>query len=186
MYLHTSEEVGKVLEAFDFLWDSERAPSAESSAESSAEASQAGSRRRRRTWEEEDDLKISFMVSTYGFRWRIIARELGTTDDAVRNRWKRILEIREAATLPPRPPRPIPTRERRRGWTKEEDAALRLALETDTLDELHLPGRDRSTWRNRIFRAGMTALYDKTTRRRGMGRPSKRVRAERGENPTRV
>lgn len=47
----------------------------------------------RKDWSEEEDQAIIASVKVHGQKWRLVAADLpGRSDDAVRNRWKRIRE----------------------------------------------------------------------------------------------
>ena len=78
--------------------------------------------RERRDWSDDEDARLSLLVEAHGCKWRLIASTLGDrSDDAVRNRYKRMHD--NVAGKPNKTPcvRTIPCDTARVAWTKEED-----------------------------------------------------------------
>ena len=110
---------------------------------------------------DEIDDRIRELVKQHGKRWRTIANHLGNliTDDAVRNRYTRLVGIS---------PKPCNSSRRkqcecRRHWTDEEDERLARAVEThgtkwDTICEIEFPDKTRQAIRNRAHRMGVKLL----------------------------
>jgi len=86
---------------------------------------------RRRNWTQESDDKIKARVTTHGTNWRALARymggrALGYSDDAVRNRYMRIMGI---TTTKGRYVRATPKRGPK--WSHEEDQTITHLYDSD-------------------------------------------------------
>eukprot|EP00908_Phaeocystis_cordata_P009605 Transcript_20399.p1 GENE.Transcript_20399~~Transcript_20399.p1 ORF type:complete len:276 (-),score=98.00 Transcript_20399:335-1162(-) len=90
------------------------------------QSSGAGSAADRKDWTDAEDEEILRGVAEYGQKWRAIATRLpGRSDDAVRNRWKRLVRAQGGPDMfatsgegggNKRPPR--------QAWTEEEDQII--------------------------------------------------------------
>ena len=101
-------------------------------------------------------------VAELGQKWRTIAGRLpGRSDDAVRNRWKRLAKARpnpndpEGAFLSAEPREPI-RRPPRAAWSLEEDQTIvemveRLGFKWGKIEQV-LEGRTSHAIRNRFYR----------------------------------
>ena len=76
----------------------------------------------RKGWSSEEDAIILARVTHFGCRWRRIAAELtGRSDDAVRNRWKRLRD-----GFPDNPPAPVQKSHRRAAVLGETQSAVQF------------------------------------------------------------
>ena len=106
-------------------------------------------------------------VAELGQKWRAIAGRLpGRSDDAVRNRWKRLAKARpspndpEGAFLSAKPREPI-RRPPRAAWSLEEDQTIvemveRLGFKWGKIEQV-LEGRTSHAIRNRFYRTATAA-----------------------------
>lgn len=118
--------------------------------------------RTRIPWSKEDDKKLIELVEKEGMHWRRFTSVFDASDDAIRNRWKRITQPpppESGNTCPPRASASSSQSRPRVMWTKKEDAQLEFAVRTNRMKELHLPKHPRCSWRNRIHRLGLDDLY---------------------------
>ena len=110
-------------------------------------------------WSDTDDARLLSLVAEHGRQWRRFTTVFHVSDDAIRNRWKRLTGSEDDEDgVRPSSSQQVP----RIPWTEREDAVLREAMENHRYYELResdLPRHPRSSWRNRIHRLGLTFLY---------------------------
>ena len=132
----------------------------------------------RKEWSAEEDATILAAVEEHGQKWRIIATKLpGRSDDAVRNRWKRLSaekeqvaaavadalgipgddkEAKAAAAREAKEARAAKPKPERLAWSKAEDAEIvrcvtEYGLKWGRISQ-NLPGRTAHAIRNRFHR----------------------------------
>ena len=152
-----------------------------STASSASDSSKAGSRNTlgRKEWSAEEDAIIMAEVEKNGQKWRVIAAQLpGRSDDAVRNRWKRlsaeaasqasavadalgiplpsVVEGGEGGSGEAAAPKAPKVKAERLAWTKAEDAEIIRCVQSYGLKwgriSQNLPGRTAHAIRNRFHR----------------------------------
>eukprot|EP00316_Scyphosphaera_apsteinii_P012446 CAMPEP_0119346580 /NCGR_PEP_ID=MMETSP1333-20130426/108075_1 /TAXON_ID=418940 /ORGANISM="Scyphosphaera apsteinii, Strain RCC1455" /LENGTH=425 /DNA_ID=CAMNT_0007359083 /DNA_START=109 /DNA_END=1386 /DNA_ORIENTATION=+ len=129
--------------------------------------------RNRKYWSADEDAFILAQVAQMGQKWRVIAEGLpGRSDDAVRNRWKRLAADRPATAQPDADATDMPGmsacseihgsmgtnggKPARQTWSPEEDAAIvhsvrYFGFKWVQMSE-HFPGRTAQAIRNRFYR----------------------------------
>ena len=167
--LTTTEEVMAVIAAVDESDDTNASPFA---AIVHSEPSEAVStkKKRKRFWTDEEDELLLRLVEKEGMHWRrFLPLFPNTSDDAIRNRWKRLTDAEsEQKPREPRPPNQVPVRVT---WTLDEDTILTQAVLTNTLDSVILARHPRSSWRNRIHRLGLDEAYRECHKRHRSSTP---------------
>ena len=159
--LTTTEQVMAVIDSLDHS-DYNCASSAPLSPVLHAEPSEAvvlHKKKRKRYWTDEEDELLLRLVEKEGMHWRrFLPLFPDTSDDAIRNRWKRLTTEGDTEQKPrePRPPNQVPVRV---AWTVEEDTILTQAVLSNTLNSVLLARHPRSSWRNRIHRLGLDEAY---------------------------
>lgn len=116
-------------------------------------------KKRKRYWTDEEDELLLRLVEKEGMHWRrFLPLFPDTSDDAIRNRWKRLTTEGDTEQKPrePRPPNQVPVRV---SWTVQEDTILTQAVLSKSLDSVILARHPRSSWRNRIHRLGLDEAY---------------------------
>lgn len=138
----------------------------------------AGKDANRKEWAAWEDEAIRTGVLQMGSRWRVIAAALpGRSDDAVRNRWSRLLHGSSGTRGPaaPRARREERPAEMRQSWTEEEDAIITSSVEEcghrwNRIAE-RLPRRTEHAIRNRWHRLRMKSVEGATGGAEGLPLP---------------
>jgi hypothetical protein len=105
------------------------------------------------------DNTIQTLVDKYGKKWRLISNELGNviSDDAIRNRYMRLLGVAPKHTIS-NSMRP------RKYWSEVEDEKLALAVQRHgmswcEIQKKYFPQKTSQALRNRIYRMGDKFLF---------------------------
>ena len=121
-------------------------------------------RRTRIVWTQEKDDLVVEALRAHGMKWRVIGRELGMSDDTVRNRvirWDAATvpeDVREMVTQMQASRKTTKGKKRAKGapYTSQEDDLIRLAVLSGTkwsqLQQDMLPSRTVHSIRNRAYR----------------------------------
>ena len=133
----------------------------------------------RKDWSDLEDAEIVKGFAEFGQKWRAIAARLpGRSDDAVRNRWKR-LEKAQRASDPGAPSEAHEAHKRppRTAWSLEEDRTIvemveRLGFKWGKIEQV-LDGRTPHAIRNRFYR--LQQQQQQQQQQQGQAGPSQAV-----------